>query len=187
LAEYNKVDISWSTASELNNQGFNIYRAEAETPDNWVMVNDAIIDGQGSVSSETNYNYSDTKVVSGKTYQYKLESVSLNGITVEEKTIDVEIPVPSQYVLLPNYPNPFNPTTNIKFLLPESQQVTLQIYNISGQLVKTITQNEMYQAGEHVVSWNATDDSGSRVASGMYMYVFRAGSFHKIGKMILLK
>jgi hypothetical protein len=187
LAQYNKVDINWSTASELNNLGFNIYRAEIEDSDNWVLVNSSIIDGQGSVSTETNYNFTDTKVVSGKSYKYKLESVSINGVSVEEKTVDVEIPVPSQYALMQYYPNPFNPTTNIKFLLPESQQVTLEIYNISGQLVKTITRNQMYQAGAHVVKWDAADNSGSRVSSGMYMYVFRAGSFHKIGKMILLK
>ncbi|MEJ2544404.1 MAG: FlgD immunoglobulin-like domain containing protein, partial [Calditrichaceae bacterium] len=115
------------------------------------------------------------------------ESVSVNGLAIEEKVVEVSVPVPDDYALFNNYPNPFNPTTNIKFQLPESQQIRLAIYDVNGSLVKTLSNNRVYPGGEHIVSWDATDNAGNRVATGIYLYQFQAGSFVKTGKMILVK
>jgi hypothetical protein len=85
-----------------------------------------------------------------------------------------------------NYPNPFNPTTEIAFGIPEGVEVNLTIYNLFGQLVRTLVSGQL-PAGKHRVTWNATDDSGRRVASGIYLYVLKAGSVTIQKKLTLMK
>jgi hypothetical protein len=186
LADFSQIELTWTTASESNNLGFNIYR-KASGNDSWNKVNASLIEGQGNASYASDYSFVDSKVVAGETYGYKLESVSVNGLAIEEKVVEVSVPVPDDYALFNNYPNPFNPTTNIKFQLPESQQIRLAIYDVNGSLVKTLSNNRVYPGGEHIVSWDATDNAGNRVATGIYLYQFQAGSFVKTGKMILVK
>ncbi len=94
--------------------------------------------------------------------------------------------MPGDYLLSQNYPNPFNPTTEITFALPNAETVKLSIYNTSGQLIHTLV-NGFYSEGFHSVMWNATDESGSRVTSGMYMYVLQAGETVLQNKMLLMK
>ena len=94
--------------------------------------------------------------------------------------------VPETFSLSKNYPNPFNPTTSIDFALPTESHVTLQIYNIQGQLVKTL-QNGMKSAGNHSLIWNATNEAGISVPSGTYFYKINAGEYQATHKMILLK
>ncbi|NIR68329.1 MAG: T9SS type A sorting domain-containing protein [candidate division Zixibacteria bacterium] len=91
-----------------------------------------------------------------------------------------------QYAVSPNYPNPFNPTTTIRYQLPERHQVTLMIYNLLGQRVRTLL-NQTMAAGTHQVIWKGRNDQGEPVSSGIYVYRFRAGDFQKSQKMILLK
>jgi len=186
-SDYGRVTLDWATASELNNLGFNIYRRDLENLDDWEMINEDMIDGQGSTSQETNYVFVDSKVVSGETYVYKLESVSLDGFRVDEKMVEVTVLTPEEYVLYNNYPNPFNPSTTIRFLLPETQEISLVIYDARGRVVRELLNRVEMQTGEHQVSWNAVDQNGAKVSSGMYFYRFNAGSFNKMGKMILLK
>lgn len=90
------------------------------------------------------------------------------------------------FELMQNYPNPFNPSTMINYQLPVSSVVNLAIYNMTGQLVRTLVNGEM-PAGSHSVVWNATDDTGARVASGVYLYVIRAGEFVSQKKLVLMK
>ena len=94
--------------------------------------------------------------------------------------------LPEEFALYNNYPNPFNPVTNIAFDLPEATEVVLEIYNISGQKVRTLV-NKQYQAGRHMVQWSATNDFGQSVASGMYLYRIQAGSFVSHKKLVLMK
>jgi hypothetical protein len=184
--QFGSVNLEWVTQSEINNQGFNIYRKDIDEGGEWSAINSTLIPGKGSYSNESVYNYVDKNVAGGHTYQYKLESVSISGIRVEEKIVEAVVPVPNEYVVFKNYPNPFNPATKIKFQLPEAQNVKLTIYDMRGSKIKTLVNNS-YPAGEHVVSWDATDNNGNRVASGLYVYRFEAGRFSKINKMILLK
>ncbi|MDP8268975.1 MAG: peptidylprolyl isomerase [Candidatus Tenebribacter davisii] len=88
--------------------------------------------------------------------------------------------------LYQNIPNPFNPETTIKFYLNEAEQVSLEIRNIKGQLVKTLLKSEL-QAGEHSIIWNGKDDSGHNVASGIYLYHLKTNNISEIKKAILLK
>jgi flagellar hook assembly protein FlgD len=92
----------------------------------------------------------------------------------------------ASYELEQNYPNPFNPSTTIKFALPEAGEVRLAIYNMSGQLVRTLYAGEM-PAGRFEVEWNGTNESGERVASGVYVYVLKAGEFTAQRKLVLMK
>ncbi|MCB0301395.1 MAG: T9SS type A sorting domain-containing protein, partial [Calditrichaeota bacterium] len=85
-----------------------------------------------------------------------------------------------------NYPNPFNPSTSIEFALPQTVDVSLKIYNIRGQLVKTLVDGSK-AAGRYSLTWDGTDNFGSRVASGTYIYSIKAGEFVNNKKMVLLK
>jgi hypothetical protein len=90
------------------------------------------------------------------------------------------------FSLSDNYPNPFNPETEISFSLPERNQVSLVIYNILGKKVKTLVNGEM-EAGTHTVSWNGKDEAGNQVASGIYFYKLSAGELTATKKMVLTK
>ncbi|MFC2088999.1 T9SS type A sorting domain-containing protein [Calditrichota bacterium] len=186
-SDYSKVTLNWTTASEIENLGFNIYRSTSEDMNNWQQVNESMIPGQGNSAEETEYQFVDENVVANETYVYKLESVSVNGEIELQQLVKVTIPVPKEYVLFNNHPNPFNPVTNLKFQLPDQSQVSVTIYDIQGHLVKKLLNNQTYTAGEHTAQWDATDDVGQRVATGMYIYRFTAGSYQTIGKMILMK
>jgi hypothetical protein len=94
--------------------------------------------------------------------------------------------IPAQFTLEQNYPNPFNPETEIRFTLPEAGQVTVKVFNITGQEVRTLV-NGQYEAGMHTVNWNGRDNNGHAVASGVYLYQLQAGSFKQVRKMSLLR
>jgi len=96
------------------------------------------------------------------------------------------IPVPKEFALHHNYPNPFNPSTTIRFDLPENEKVLLTIYNILGQKVRTLI-NASYEAGYHKVLWDGRNKLGEKAASGIYIYRIKAGKNIKSQKMVLLK
>ena len=95
---------------------------------------------------------------------------------------------PEAFALANNYPNPFNPATTIKYALPQAADVELTVYNVVGQAVRTLVA-EHQSAGRYVVEWDATNDSGHSLSSGMYFYHLQAGGgeFHEVKKMLLLK
>jgi hypothetical protein len=94
--------------------------------------------------------------------------------------------LPTIYSLYQNYPNPFNPTTTISFDLPVKSHVELVVYNILGQRVATVVDQD-FPAGEHEAKWYGTNDQGVSVASGVYLYRIRAEGFVQTRKMLLLK
>jgi hypothetical protein len=94
--------------------------------------------------------------------------------------------VPNEFTVSQNYPNPFNPGTIINYSLPKSAFVTIKIYNILGQEVRTLINNQL-QAGVYNVQWNSDNNFGQHVASGIYIYRVTAGQYIKSMKMILLK
>ena len=93
---------------------------------------------------------------------------------------------PEAFALANNYPNPFNPETTIKYALPDPVDVRLEIYNMLGQQVRTLVA-EPQNAGRYTVKWNATNESGHSLSTGIYFYRLVAGEFHKVEKMLLLK
>ena len=94
--------------------------------------------------------------------------------------------VPEAFALHQNYPNPFNPTTTINYDIPESQIVSIMIYDVMGREVRTLI-NEFQEVGYRTIRWDATDNLGRSVSAGMYIYTIQAGDFRQVRKMVLLK
>ena len=94
--------------------------------------------------------------------------------------------IPTEFALHENYPNPFNPSTTLRFDLPEVNDITLTIYNMLGQKVKVFNMQSA-PSGYHALKWNATNDLGDPVSAGVYLYQLQAKDFVKTRKMVLLK
>ena len=94
--------------------------------------------------------------------------------------------IPSEVSLLPAYPNPFNPETTIRFELPQAEDVAINIYNLHGQLVRKLV-GENREAGIHEIVWDARDEAGRSMPSGVYLYRFQAGAFMEVKKLMLLR
>ena len=101
-------------------------------------------------------------------------------------SLDDASTAPKNFMLHENYPNPFNPTTQIRFDIPRISNVTLTIYNMLGQKVRTFTMHSA-PAGYHALTWNATNDFGVPVSAGLYLYQLQTEGFVQTKKMILLK
>lgn len=105
---------------------------------------------------------------------------------VETNSNDITL-VPTAFDLAQNFPNPFNPETMIRYSLPEAATVTLEIYNMLGQKVRTLVDHTQQAADFYTLSWNGRDDNGKALSSGMYLYRLTAGSYVNTRKMVLMK
>ena len=180
------VLLSWATATETENLGFYVYRSQAADGE-YTQITAQMIPGQGSTAEAHSYEYIDTNVQPGNTYFYRLADVDYNGNMTFHGSVSVAVDaLPADYALEQNFPNPFNPSTVIRFQLPSASGVSLAIYNTAGQLVRTLAGGEL-AAGSHSVMWDGTDDFGARVASGVYLYTLKAGSFSSHKKLVLTK
>lgn len=173
-----EIVLHWTTASELNNSGFEI---EMKSLNNeWRTI--GFVKGSGTTTETRNYNFTDqVENNSPAKYQYRLKQIDFNGAFEYSNEIEVNVNIPSEYKLYQNYPNPFNPSTNIQFQMPERSQVSLKIYDILGNEVETLF-NEVKDAGIYDYDFN----SGS-LASGIYFYALQTEKFSKSHKMVLLK
>ena len=95
--------------------------------------------------------------------------------------------IPGSFILSQNYPNPFNPITEILYELPRASRVTLDVYNVLGQKVNTLVKDKLQEIGTYRVSWDATDNRGAMVTSGVYFYKIETGDFRATKKMVLLR
>lgn len=173
----NVVDLYWKTETEVNNYGFIIERRVNAS--NWDSL--AFIKGYGNSNSPKEYTYSDKNlIVGGSKFEYRLKQVDNDGSSEYSDVVEVEV-VPNKYDLAQNYPNPFNPSTTIQFSLPKQTELKLRVYNILGQLIKTIAEG-VYETGYHKIIFNATG-----LPSGTYVYRIESSEFVQVKKMILLK
>jgi hypothetical protein len=182
LVNGSDVLLNWSTASELNNSGFDIERAIDNgqlTTDSWSKIGN--VNGNGTSTSGHSYFFTDRNLVSGK-YFYRLKQIDFNG-NFEYYNLgnEVVIGIPVEFFLSQNYPNPFNPNTNLEYGISELGLVTLKIYDISGKEVMTLV-NEQKVPGYYSVSFN-----GANLSSGIYFYSIKAGDFISTKKMTLIK
>lgn len=175
-ASGSQVNLAWTTATEVNNYGFDIERSNSNS--NFEKI--GFVKGNGNSNSTKNYSFTDKQNLSGK-YNYRLKQIDNGGVSVYSKVIEASIGQPQKFDLSQNYPNPFNPTTTIEFSLPQKSEVNLSVINMLGQVVKEITSGT-FEAGTHSVQLNASD-----IASGVYMYKLQAGNFTSVKKLVLLK
>lgn len=170
------VMLEWTTASEVNNRGFEIQRSGDMT--NFVTLD--FVHGKGTTTGGQNYSYLDKSPASGINY-YRLKQIDLNGDFHYSGMIEwSENPVAS-YSLGQNYPNPFNPSTVIRYALPVAGFVDLKVFNQIGEVVAVILKGEMH-AGEHQIYFDA-----SGLPSGPYFYRLESNGVALSGKMLLLK
>ncbi len=135
-------------------------------------------------STSSKYDTIETSIVNDRSWVGMLFEFDETGGGVAEEMAFI---TPEDYKLLPNYPNPFNPVTNIDFVLPLDKKVSLKVYNVRGQLVRTLVNNKQLTKGDHHYQWNGLNDAGMKVASGVYIYSLEWGNFRKTKMMTLLK
>ena len=172
------VNLSWLTATELNNYGFQIERRNAETSE-WINI--GFINGSGNSTETKYYSFSDNSLPAGN-YFYRLKQMDYSGSFEYSSEIQVTIlEVLSDFALNQNYPNPFNPSTRISFSIPENSFVTLKVYDVLGNEVETLINREL-SSGSYEVEFTS-----KKASSVIYFYNITAGEFSKTMKMILSK
>jgi len=171
-----EVVLSWTTATEVNNSGFNVERNSGNGFETLGFV-----PGFGTTTESRSYSFTDADLHAGR-YIYRLKQVDLDGSFEYSDEIAVEVITPLEFALGQNYPNPFNPSTVIEFSLPEDvNDVQLTIYDALGQKVAQLV-NTSLQAGRYSYQWDARN-----VSTGMYIYELRTNKFVSIKKMMILK
>ena len=171
-----QVVLNWTTATELNNQMFEIQRSA----DNNQFITIGYVDGQGTTTEPQEYSYVDKTVETGK-YFYRLKQIDFGGQYEYSDVTEVDVNGPLTYSLEQNYPNPFNPSTVIKYSVANAGHVRLVVYNLVGEEVSVLV-NGMVDAGFYQVSFDA-----SNLPSGIYLYKLEAPGFVQIKKMMLMK
>ncbi|MDZ4122014.1 MAG: FlgD immunoglobulin-like domain containing protein, partial [Candidatus Cloacimonadaceae bacterium] len=116
---------------------------------------------------------------------WTIDNIRIIGGTTVSNLDNVQVS-PIISALYPNFPNPFNPDTNIRFSLAKHGNIDLSIYNLKGQKVKTLASG-MMNAGNHQVVWNGMDDNGRSVSSGVYYYRLTTDHYNRTMKMVLMK
>ncbi|BDQ01807.1 T9SS type A sorting domain-containing protein [Ignavibacterium sp.] len=171
-----QVELNWTTATELNNLGFQIERKAV----NGDFLAIGYVQGNGTTTERKEYSFTDRNVEPGK-YVYRLKQMDFDGKYEYSPEIEVDVHPPLQFTLEQNYPNPFNPSTKIKFGLAENTNVKVAVYNLLGELVATLVNNQL-SAGFYEVEFNATS-----LPSGMYIYSIETPVFKESKKMMLMK
>ena len=171
------VLLNWKTETEVNNYGFEIQRSV--TTDKWDVL--GFVEGHGNSNSLKEYSFTDTDVNSSGIYYYRLKQIDNDGAYEFSNQIEVNFEGPNSMELNQNYPNPFNPSTTISFNLPKSGEVTLKVYNLMGEEIKTLAEGYR-EAGIHSFSFNAEG-----YPSGMYLYSLSTNGYTKTKKMLLMK
>jgi len=174
------VTLNWSTATETNNQGFNVERNSGSG-----FEKIAFVAGFGTSTEVHNYTYTDNSLLAG-TYTYRLKQTDYDGTFEYSDVVEVEVVAPNVFTLEQNYPNPFNPSTMINFSLAADSKVSLTVFDVLGQEVANLISGNL-AAGSHEINFNA-----SNVNSGVYFYRIDATgvdgtNFTSVKKMILTK
>lgn len=175
------VILNWTTATELNNQGFEIEHSKDN--DNFTKI--GFVPGFGTTSELKSYSFKISNIESGLQY-YRLKQIDFDGTSTIYNSVEVSGPVPNSFVLNQNHPNPFNPSTTISFSLPVEAKINIKLFNMLGQEVAQIADND-FDAGSHSIVFNANN-----LSSGTYIYTLEAkggngANFKSTKKLLLLK
>jgi hypothetical protein len=191
--------LSWTTQSESNNLGWNVYRGETENVEDYLQINNEMIGGAGTTTEQTDYTFADqNETYANTSYWYWIESVDYGGYTNLHGPARIDIPddedelppeLLTSYGLAQNFPNPFNPNTKIAFRITDAdtKNAKLIIYNPKGQIVKIF--DDLTTNGDELgsVTWNGDDNNDIAVSSGMYFYKLITDEKVYSKKMIMMK
>ncbi len=171
--------LMWTTASEINNAGFDVMRKEKKEGAEWTLA--GAVRGHGTTNEPHDYVFVDSRLNTG-VYEYKLVQRDYNG-NIENYLLneDIVIGTPKNFDLEQNFPNPFNPTTHISFTLPERQIITFKVYDILGQELLNKTVSEWKDAGFHTITFNVDG-----LSSGIYFYSLSYGTTKTIVKKMTI-
>ena len=182
VTEQNTVELSWDSPVDEDFDGFRVYRS---------LEADFDPTGTDPLMLTIETTITDVDVEEGETYYYRVSAVDVHGnesdysedvsAHIEIVSVDEGARIPEEFALMQNYPNPFNPTTTITYQLPQAAFVNISIYNVAGQLVETLV-DEDKNAGYYSVLWNSTG-----VSSGLYFYRIQAGEYTETKKSLILK
>jgi hypothetical protein len=168
------IDLGWETASEVENHGFFVERRDITygVEDEWTQI--SFVKGNGTTTATSLYNFTDSDVISGHTYSYKLRQVDRDGSQTCYETMAETATFHGQkaFDLSPASPNPFGQTSNstsITYELPESGHAKLEVVDIFGNSIAVMT-NSYKRAGTHTETWNGEDTNGREIGSGTYIY-----------------
>lgn len=176
LSQNRQVTLNWTTATELNNNGFEVQRSVANSD----FVTVGFVKGYGTTSNSNQYTYVDKNLANGS-FSYRLKQIDYNGLFEYSKAIEVDVRSLDNYSLEQNYPNPFNPTTKIGYVLNTKTNVKVVVMNSIGEEIAVLV-NQLQEQGYHEIDFNAT-----KLSSGIYFYSLQAGDFKQTKKMILIK
>jgi hypothetical protein len=174
------IQLAWDESPDADFDYFSIWRREENSEST-------------EIGTTTDHQFADTPPASG-TWYYRVVAYDFNGnqgefseeVNAAVTGIEDASVLPKEFALYQNYPNPFNPETKIAFDLPARVDVSLTIYNMLGQKVKTLV-NEPRPAGAYTILWDGSNNQGIKVASGIYVYTIRAGDFVQSRKMTFMK
>lgn len=170
------IMLQWTTVTEKNNKGFIVQRKFNNG--DWNEL--GFINGNGTSTELHSYNFSDNLSESGK-YSFRLKQIDFNGNIEYSKEVVTYLSIPEKYSLEQNYPNPWNPTTTIRYQVTINTLVTIKLFDALGREVSTLV-NETKSAGNYEVTLN-----GKNLRSGVYYYQMKSGNFIETKKLILLK
>ncbi|MGQ9559620.1 MAG: fibronectin type III domain-containing protein [Candidatus Oleimicrobiaceae bacterium] len=186
-ADEGRVVLEWQTRTESNNYGFEVQRREG-AEQAWVTL--GFVRGAGTTTRPQRYRFVDQQVLA-RTYSYCLKQIDTDGRSEYSPAIEVTVQPPSSSALLGNYPNPFNPGTEIAYRIAKSSEgeqvrVRLIVYNLLGQEMITLVSGEQHP-GWYSVIWDGRDALGRPVVSGLYICRLQAGSFVSSRKMLKMQ
>jgi hypothetical protein len=180
------VEVRWTTATEIDNAGFNVYRSESEDGMK-VRLNDRLIPAVGDELKGATYTFKDHDISADESYYYWFEDINVDGIARMNGPALLERgDTPAAFRLAQNVPNPFNPVTDIRYALATDCHVRLEIFNVLGQRVTTLVDGRE-TAGYRSARWDGKNADGVDVSSGVYFYKLVAGTFTDTKKMVLLR
>lgn len=174
------VLMNWTTATEINNKGFEIERSDVGLKRlEWKNI--GFVEGNGTTTKINHYSFIDQNVLPGK-YIYRLKQIDYDGSYKYSREIEVNVTSPTIFSLNQNFPNPFNPETSISFTIPEETNVSIKLYDITGREIRVLV-NEKKQPGYYTIKLKGGD-----LSSGVYFYRLTTSSgFTAVKKLILLK
>ena len=190
--------LNWTTESEKNNFGFEVQRLTPSRDGKDLIGHDwetiGFVPGKGSCTVLGEYSFFDDNVSTPGQYFYRLKQMDLNGEFQYSQELQAIFHAPSCYRLSQNYPNPFSDSsslggkgkTTIIFELPEQALAIIRIFNIYGQEIRRLVQNN-FAAGVHRIEWNGRDDTGIPVPAGVYYYHMSCGNFVETKKLVVLR